>query len=83
MSRIRWWPVGHHLFPANTSLTLEIQMTFQQTLDLAEIEADCVQSLWDSVIEDDLHPVYLNQLSAEATLARHRYYDALNADLAL
>lgn len=83
MSRIRWWPLGHHLLPADTSLTLETQMTFQQSLDLAELEADRAQDLWDSAIEEDLNPAYLDQLSTETTLARHRYYDALNADLAL
>ena len=83
MSRIRWWPIGHHLLPADNPVTLETQMTFQQRLDLAELEADRAQDLWNSAVDDDAHPAYLDQLSTEATLARHRYYDALNADLAL
>lgn len=82
MSRIRWWPVGHHLLPKNSTLTLEDQMTWQEALDLAEIEADIAQEQLDQALDDETHPAFLEALSTQATLARHRYYDALNADLA-
>jgi len=83
MTRITWWPIGHHLLPDNTTLTQDDQMTFQQALDLAEIEADLAHEQFLEAFEADAHPEQIEQLRNEATLSRHRYYDALNADLAL
>jgi hypothetical protein len=57
-------------------------MTWQEALDLAEIEADIAQEQLDQALDDETHPAFLEALSTQATLARHRYYDALNADLA-
>ena len=43
MIRVPWWPQGHH-HPARHQDNPEIsQMTFQEALDLAEIEADIAQ----------------------------------------
>ena len=35
-----WWPVGHHLLPEGSTLTLEDQMQLQANLDIAERAAD-------------------------------------------
>ena len=83
MIRVPWWPQGHH-HPARHQDNPEIsQMTFQEALDLAEIEADIAQDRYAEAFEADKHPQLIEQLDTEATLARHRYYAALNADLAL
>ncbi|MBL4582954.1 MAG: hypothetical protein JKY29_14195 [Gammaproteobacteria bacterium] len=83
MIRIKWWPVGHHLFPADKPPTKDEQMTLQQSLELAEIEADMAYEKFLEAFDADEHPELLEQLNTTATLARHRYYDALNSDLAL
>ena len=57
-------------------------MTLQQSLDLAELEADMAYEKFIEAFDADEHPEIIEQLNTEATLARHRYYDALNADLA-
>ena len=83
MTRIKWWPVGHHLFPSDNPLTKDEQMTLQQSLDLAEIEADMAYEKFLDAFDTEEHPEILEQLNTEAAIARYRYYDALNADLAL
>lgn len=57
-------------------------MTYQQSLDLAELEADMSYEKFLEAFEADEHPEILEQLNVEATIARHRYYDAYSADLA-
>lgn len=57
-------------------------MTLEQSLDLAELEADLAYEKFLEAFEADEHPEILEQLNVEATLARHRYYDAYSADLA-
>ncbi len=57
-------------------------MTYQQSLDLAELEADMAYEKFLEAFEADEHPEILEQLNVEATIARHRYYDAYIADLA-
>lgn len=57
-------------------------MTYQQSLDLAEIEADIAYEKFLEAFEADEHPEVLEQLNVEATLARHRYNNAYSADLA-
>ena len=81
--RIKCWPAGQHLNPPGRTLTLEEQMTLQQSIDLAEVEADIAYEKYNQASEADEHPEIISQLNVEATIARHRYYDALNADLAL
>ncbi|WP_169054458.1 hypothetical protein [Nitratireductor sp. XY-223] len=58
-------------------------MTYQQSLDLAELEADIAYEKFLEAFEADEHPEILEQLNVEASIARHRYYEAYNADLAL
>ena len=57
-------------------------MTYQQSLDLAELEADMAYEKFLEAFEADEHPEILEQLNVEATIARHRYYDAYSADRA-
>ena len=57
-------------------------MTYQQSLDLAELEADMAYEKFLEAFEADEHPEILEQLNVEATIARHRYYNAYSADLA-
>jgi len=57
-------------------------MTYQQSLDLAELEADIAYEKFLEAFEADEHPEILEQLNVEASIARHRYYEAYNADLA-
>lgn len=57
-------------------------MTYQQSLDLAELEADMAYETFLEAFEADEHPEILEQLNVAATIARHRYYDAYSADLA-
>ena len=57
-------------------------MTYQQSLDLAELEADMAYEKFLEAFEADEHPEILEQLNVEATIARHRYYDAYSEDLA-
>ncbi|WP_051645241.1 single-stranded DNA-binding protein [Labrenzia sp. DG1229] len=83
VNRIKWWPIGHHHLPTAPSLTKEKPMTLQQSLDLAEIEADKAYERFLEAFERDDHPEVIDRLNNESDIARHRYYDALNADLAL
>ena len=83
MIQIGWWPIGRHLIPSGQCNPESQQMTLQENLDLAEIEADIAHEKYVEALEDDEHPQLLEHLNTEATLARHRYYAALNADLAL
>lgn len=57
-------------------------MTYEQTLELAEFEADIAYEKFLEAFDRDEHPEILEQLNVEATIARHRYYEAYNADLA-
>jgi len=57
-------------------------MTFQQSLELAELEADIAAERYLEAFEAEEHPEILEQLNTEAAIARHRYYDAYSADLA-
>ena len=57
-------------------------MTFQQSLELAELEADIAVERYLEAFEAEEHPEILEQLNTEAAIARHRYYDAYSADLA-
>jgi len=57
-------------------------MTYQQSLELAELEADIAYEKFLEAFEADEHPEIVEQLNVEASIARHRYYEAYNADLA-
>lgn len=57
-------------------------MTLQQSLELAELEADIAAERYMEAFEAEEHPEILEQLNIEATIARHKYYDAYSEDLA-
>ena len=57
-------------------------MTFEQSLDLAELEADIAYERYLEAFDTNEHPEILEQLNTEAAIARYRYYDAYSADLA-
>ena len=48
-------------------------MTFQQTLDLAELEADIAFERYLEAFNADDHPELLSLLDTEAQLAQQRY----------
>ncbi len=56
-------------------------MTYQQSLDLAELEADLAYEKFLEAFEADEHPEILEQLNIEAIIARNRYCEACDADL--
>ena len=56
-------------------------MTLQQSLDLAEMKADLADEKFFDAFETEEHPEILEQLNTEATIARHRYFDVLNAEM--
>ena len=58
-------------------------MTFQQTLDLAEIEADLAFDRYIDAFNSDEHPEELDRLSIEAQIAQARYDELTNLVLAL
>lgn len=53
-------------------------MTFQQSLDLAELEADLAFDRYIDAFNADEHPEHLEQLSTEAQLAQARYDNLTN-----
>lgn len=57
-------------------------MTWHQKLELAELEADIAEEAYHAAFDADEHPEILEQLRTEATITRHKYYDAYSADLA-
>lgn len=48
-------------------------MTFQQSLDLAELEADIAFERYLTAFEAHEHPAFLDNLSTQAQLAQDRY----------
>ncbi len=50
-------------------------MTYQQSLDLAELEADIAFERYLEAFDEDEHPEVLEQLNVEAIIARNRYYE--------
>lgn len=57
-------------------------MTFEQSLDLAELQADMAFETYISAIEDGGHPEVIDSLATEALLAQDRHADLCNQDLA-
>lgn len=68
--------------PSHGNLTEDRPMTWQQSLELAELEADIAEEAYLAAFEAEEHPEILEQLRTEATITRHRYYEAYNSDLA-
>ncbi len=50
-------------------------MTYQQSLDLAELEADIAFERYLEAFDRDEHPEGMEQLNVEATIAGNRYYE--------
>ncbi|WP_201454943.1 hypothetical protein [Ahrensia marina] len=55
-------------------------MTFQQSLDLAELEAELAHERFLSAFETDEHPEIVEQLNIEAILAQQRYEESVKSD---
>ena len=53
-------------------------MTFQQTLELAEMEADIAFERYIEAFNADEHPEMLDQLTTEAYSAQERYDEMIN-----
>lgn len=79
MRRRNWWPIGHHLL-SEASID---QSSFQARLNAAERDADRTQDLLEVAHSAGAGLDELETLAQEAIKARHRYYAALNTDLAL
>ena len=59
-------------------LTKEHDMTFEQTLELTEIEADMAFERYLEAFNADEHPEMLDQLTTEAQSAQERYDEMIN-----
>lgn len=57
-------------------------MTYQQSLDLAELQADMASERYFEAFDADAHPAFLDQLSIQAALARQIYQDISEEGLA-
>ena len=57
-------------------------MTFEQSLDLAELQADMAFETYLSAFEDNDHPEFIDSLATEALLAQDHFADLRNQDLA-
>ncbi|QFT95520.1 hypothetical protein FIU86_21885 (plasmid) [Roseovarius sp. THAF9] len=56
-------------------------MTFEQTIDLAELQADMAFEAYLAAFDEDSHPETLDGLETEALIARSRYDDLRNQGL--
>ena len=50
-------------------------MTLEQSIDLAEMQADMAFEAYLAAFEEDAHPETLDNLETEALIARSRYDD--------
>jgi len=53
-------------------------MTYQQSLDLAEIEADMAFERYIDAFNADEHPEMIDTLTIEAQVAQQRYDELIN-----
>lgn len=53
-------------------------MTYQQSLDLAEIEADMAFERYIDAFNADEHPEMIETLTTEAQIAQQRYDELIN-----
>ena len=56
-------------------------MTLEQSIDLAELQADMTFEAYLAAFDEDAHPETLNSLETEALIARSRYDDLRNQGL--
>jgi len=57
-------------------------MTLEQSIELAELEAEIAAERFLEAFEEDQHPAILDQLHIEAELAHQRYENIYAFDLA-
>jgi len=50
-------------------------MTYEQSMDLAELQADMAFEAYLAALDEDTHPETLDSLETEALIARSRYDD--------
>lgn len=62
----------------SSTFTKDNPMTFQQSLDLAEIEADLAFERYIEAFNADEHPEFIETLTTEAKIAQSRYDDMIN-----
>lgn len=56
-------------------------MTLEQSIDLAELQADMAFDAYLAAFDEDAHPEFLDSLETEALIARSRYDDLRNHGL--
>lgn len=56
-------------------------MTLEQSIDLAELQADMAFDAYFAAFDEDAHPETLDSLETEALIARSRYDDLRNQGL--
>ena len=56
-------------------------MTLEQSIDLAELQADMAFDAYLAAFDEDAHPELLDSLETEALIARSRYDDLRNQGL--
>lgn len=56
-------------------------MTYEQSIDLAELQADMAFETYLSAFEEDAHPETIDSLETEVFVARGRYTNLLSQDL--
>ncbi|MBO9456915.1 hypothetical protein J7376_15735 [Paracoccus sp. R12_1] len=56
-------------------------MTLEQSIDLAELQADIAFDAYLAAFDEDAHPELLDSLETEALIARSRYDDLRNQGL--
>ncbi|MGH1464251.1 MAG: hypothetical protein ACRBBQ_02720 [Cognatishimia sp.] len=56
-------------------------MTLEQSIDLAELQADMTLEAYLAAFDEDAHPETLDSLETEVLIARSRYDDLRNQGL--
>jgi len=72
VKEIGWWPSGHPLRLSATKHWKDTMMTYEQALELAELEADIAFERYLTAFDPNEHPAFLDDLSTEAHLAQPR-----------
>ena len=56
-------------------------MTYEQSIDLAELQADMAFETYLAAFEEDAHPETIDSLETEVFVAQGRYANLLSQDL--
>jgi Cu/Zn superoxide dismutase len=67
--------------PSTTINGKDHTMTLEQSIDLAELQADMAFDAYLAAFDEDAHPETLDSLETEALIARSRYDDLRNQGL--